>query len=250
MDDVKNKYRNTDVLIVDDIQFIGGKERSEEEFFHTFNVLHENNKQIIISSDRPPVAIPTLEERLRSRFEGGMITDITYPDYEMRLAIIKNKLQERGSSIPNDVLEVIARKIQRNVREIEGILNKIIFYQEVKNVEPTAKSAEEIINNIIQQSSRNITAPQVIKAVADFFEIVPADFINRSRKKGVVEPRQIAAFLLRDILSMSYPDIGEKLGKRDHSTVIHSYEKIAREMSKNQALNKKIILIKEVISKG
>ena len=250
MDDVKSKYRTTDVLIIDDIQFIGGKERSEEEFFHTFNTLYENNKQIIISSDRPPAAIPTLEERLRSRFEGGMITDVTYPDYEMRLAIIKNKLEERNISLPDEVTELIARKIQRNIRELEGILNKIIFYQDVKNVEPTVKTVEDVINSILQQSSRNITPAQVIKAVADFYEIMPGDFINRSRKKGIVEPRQITAFLLREMLSMSYPDIGEKLGKRDHSTVIHSYEKISKEMNKNQTLNRKIILIREVISKG
>lgn len=250
MEDIKSKYRTTDVLIIDDIQFIGGKERSEEEFFHTFNALYENSKQIIISSDRPPAAIPTLEERLRSRFEGGMIVDITYPDYEMRLAIIKNKLNERHISLTDEVSELIARKIQRNVRELEGILNKIIFFQDVKNIEPTAKTVEDVINGILQQSSRNITPVQVIKAVADFYEIMPSDFINRSRKKGIVEPRQITAFLLREMLNMSYPDIGEKLGKRDHSTVIHSYEKISREINKNQALNRKVILIREVISKG
>ncbi len=250
MDDVKTKYRNVDVLIIDDIQFVGGKERSEEEFFHTFNVLYENNKQIIISSDRPPAAIPTLEARLRSRFEGGIITDITYPDYEMRLAIIKTKLQEKGTSLPGDVCEVVANKVQRNIREIEGILNKISFYQEVKNIEPTIRVVEEIINNVIQQSSKNITPTQIIKAVADFYEILPPDFINRSRKKGVVEPRQITAFLLRDMLGMSYPEIGEKLGKRDHSTAIHSYEKISQEMNKNQSLNQKIILLKEAISKN
>lgn len=250
MEDIKTKYRNTDVLIIDDIQFIGGKERSEEEFFHTFNVLYENSKQIIISSDRPPAAIPTLEERLRSRFEGGMITDITYPDYEMRVAIIKNKLQARSVTLPDDVLELIARKIQRNIRELEGILNKVIFYQDVKHLEPTVKAVEDVINNILQQSSKNITPAQVIKAVADFFEIVPSDFINRSRKKGVVEPRQITAFLLREMLNMSYPDIGEKLGKRDHSTIIHSYEKISKEINRNQTLNRKIILIKEAVVKS
>ena len=249
MEDIKNKYRNVDVLIIDDIQFIGGKERSEEEFFHTFNVLYENSKQIVISSDRPPAAIPTLEARLRSRFEGGIITDITYPDYEMRLAIIKTKLQEKNAGLPNDVCEVIANKVQRNIREIEGILNKISFYQEIKNIEPTTKVVEEIINNIVQQSAKNITPTQIIKAVADFYEILPPDFINRSRKKGVVEPRQISAFLLRDILGMSYPEIGEKLGKRDHSTAIHSYEKISQEINKNQSLNQKIFLIKEAISK-
>lgn len=250
MEDIKTKYRNADVLIIDDIQFIGGKERSEEEFFHTFNVLYENNKQIIISSDRPPVAIPTLEERLRSRFEGGMIADITYPDYEMRVAIIKTKLQEKPNSLTDEICGLVANKVQRNIREIEGILNKIIFYQEVKNVELTTKVVEEIIDNIIQQSSKNITGSQIIKAVSDFYEITHLELINRSRKKSVVEPRQVAAFLLRDLLGMSYPDIGDKLGKRDHTTAIYACGKITQEINKNQSLNQKIILIKEVILKN
>jgi chromosomal replication initiator protein len=250
MDDIKERYRNIDVLIIDDIQFIGGKERSEEEFFHTFNALYENNKQIIISSDRPPAAIPTLEERLRSRFEGGMIADITYPDYEMRLAIIKTKLQEKEHALSDEICALIANKIQRNIRELEGILNKIIFHREVKNIELTAKLIEEIINNTLQQSSKNITPNQIVKAVSEFFEITSADLINRSRKKGVVEPRQIAAFLLRDVLNMSYPDIGDKLGKRDHTTAIYAFEKISQEINKNQNLNKKIILIKELINKS
>ncbi len=250
MEDTKAKYRNVDVLIIDDIQFVGGKERSEEEFFHTFNVLYENNKQIIISSDRPPAAIPTLEQRLRSRFEGGMIADITYPDYEMRLAIIKTKLQEKNASLTEEICGLVANKIQRNIREIEGILNKIIFYQEVKNIELTTKIVEGIIDNIIQQSSKNITSGQIIRTVADFYEITTHDLFSRSRKKSVVEPRQITAFLLRDLLDMSYPDIGEKLGKRDHTTAIYSYEKISQEINKNQSLNQKIILIKEVIHKA
>ena len=250
MEDIKLKYRNIDVLIIDDIQFVGGKERSEEEFFHTFNVLYENNKQIIISSDRPPAAIPTLEQRLRSRFEGGMIADITYPDYEMRLAIIKTKLQEKNAGLTEEICGLVANKIQRNIREIEGILNKIIFYQEVKNIELTTKIVEGIIDNIIQQSSKNITASQIIKAVADFYEITLPELANRSRKKSIVEPRQVVAFLLRDLLDMSYPDIGEKLGKRDHTTAIYSCGKISKEISKNQSLSQKIILIKEVICKG
>jgi len=250
MEDTKAKYRNVDVLIIDDIQFVGGKERSEEEFFHTFNVLYENNKQIIISSDRPPAAIPTLEQRLRSRFEGGMIADITYPDYEMRLAIIKTKLQEKNAGLTEEICELVANKIQRNIREIEGILNKIIFYQEVKKIELTTKIVEEIIDNIIQQSSKNITSGQIIKVVADFYEITTHDLFSRSRKKSVVEPRQITAFLLRDLLDMSYPDIGEKLGKRDHTTAIYACKKISQEINKNQNLNQKIILIKEVIHKA
>jgi len=249
MEDIKAKYRNVDVLIIDDIQFVGGKERSEEEFFHTFNVLYENNKQIIISSDRPPAAIPTLEQRLRSRFEGGMIADITYPDYEMRLAIIKTKLQEKNAFLSEEICELIANKVKRNIREIEGILNKVLFYQEVKNVELTNKIVEEIIDNIVQQSSKNITSSQIIKVVADFYEINSHELLSRSRKKSLVEPRQVVAFLLRDLLNMSYPDIGEKLGKRDHTTAIYAYEKISQEINKNQSLNRKIILIKEAINK-
>lgn len=249
MDDVKNKYRNVDVLIIDDIQFIGGKERSEEEFFHTFNALYENNKQIILSSDRPPAAIPTLEERLRSRFEGGMIANITPPDYEMRMAIIRNKLQEKNSQLSDGVCELIANKVQRNIREIEGLLNKVLFYKETKNIDPTIKIVEEIISNIIEQSSRNITPTQIMKTVADFFEITIQDITGHSRKKECVEPRQITAFFLRDLLNMSYPDIGDKLGKRDHSTAIYSFEKISNELNKNQNLNKKVLLIKESIYK-
>ncbi len=250
MEDTKNKYRNVDVLIIDDIQFIGGKKATEEEFFHTFNVLYENNKQIIISSDRPPAAIPTLEERLRSRFEGGMIADITYPDYETRLAIIKTKLQEKKAVLSNEICELIADRIQRNIREIEGVLNKVLFFRDVKNIEPNIKTIEEVVDNINKQTSKNITSSQIIKAVAEFFEVHQDDIMSRSRKKGFVEPRQISAFLLRDILKISYPEIGEKLGKRDHTTAIYSYEKISKEINRNSSLNQKILLIKESICKN
>ena len=250
MDDIKNKYRTIDVLIIDDIQFIGGKERSEEEFFHTFNILHQNNKQIILSSDRPPSQIPTLEERLRSRFEGGMIADITYPDYEMKLAIIKNKTQEKNLSLSDEVNHIIATKIQRNIREIEGIINKLFFYKEFKNCDIDVKTAEDIISATLQQNMVNINPQQVVKCVAEFFEINPQELMNKSRRKEVVLPRQIAMFLMRDMLGMSYPDIGDKLGKRDHTTAIHSYEKISREMIKDKGLNQKIILVKETINKN
>jgi len=250
MEDLKNRYRNIDVLIIDDIQFIGGKERSEEEFFHTFNVLYENNKQIIISSDRAPAAIPTLHERLRSRFEGGMAADITYPDYEMRMAIIKTKLSEINGDLPDKICELIALKVQRNIREIEGILNKILFYKEVKNIDLEPKIVEEIINNVIQQSSRRTTPSQIINSVAAYFEIPPEDITGQSRRKITLEPRHISVFLLREILGMSYPDIGEKLGKRDHTTIIHSYDKISREINTNHQLNQKIILLKEIINEN
>lgn len=249
MEDMKKKYRDVDVLIIDDIQFIGGKEKTEEEFFHTFNTLYESNKQIIISSDRPPHSIPTLEERLRSRFEGGLIADIGYPDYEMRVAIINNKLQEVRLHIADDVVDLVAKRVKKNVRELEGVLNKILFYQEKRQSEITLKFAEEIIEKSIQGLSRRITDTQIIKAVSDFFNISTTDITSRTRRKEIVEPRQIAMFLLRDMLEMSYPYIGEKLG-RDHTTAIHAFEKINHEINKSAALSQKVLLIKDVIYKS
>ncbi len=249
MEDTKKKYRDVDVLIVDDIQFIGGKEKTEEEFFHTFNTLYENNKQIIISSDRPPQSIPTLEERLRSRFEGGLIADIAYPEYEARVAIIKTKLQEEGVVLGDPVVDLIARRVKKNIRELEGVINKVLFLQEKRGMALPEKAVVEIIEKSIQSFSRHINDGQILRAVAEFFEIKPEDLTGRCRKKEVVEPRQIAMFLLRDILSMSYPYIGEKLG-RDHTTAIHSYEKINHEININSSLNQKIILIKDIIYKS
>ncbi|MDO8442683.1 MAG: chromosomal replication initiator protein DnaA [bacterium] len=249
MEDIKEKYRLTDVLIIDDIQFIGGKEKTEEEFFHTFNALYENNKQIIISSDRPPRFIPTLEERLRSRFEGGMIADIGFPDYELRMAILKTKLQNRGVSLTDDVIDMIATKVQKNLRELEGVLNKILFIQDNKKTELSSKQVEEIINESIQQPIKNVSPTQVIKAVADYFQVDVADLTGRCRKNTIAEPRQVAMYLLREVLGLSYPSIGEKLGKRDHTTAIYAYNKLSKEISKNQNLNQKIIAIKDIIQK-
>ena len=246
MEDMKRKYRDVDVLIVDDIQFIGGKAATEQEFFYTFNVLHENN----ISSDRPPAAIPTLEERLRSRFEGGMTADISYPDYEMRLAILKAKVQEQGWPLPDKTLEAIAAKVQRNIRELEGVLNKVVFYEQYKGEKIDSKKLDEIISETTQVSSKNITVNSVIKAVADFFEVSPNDLTGRSRKSEVVEPRQVCMYLLRDVLKLSYPHIGEKLGNRDHTTAIHACEKIAKDINQNPSLNQKVILIKEKMFKN
>jgi chromosomal replication initiator protein len=248
MDDIKKKYRDVDVLIIDDIQFIGGKEKTEEEFFHTFNSLYENNKQIIISSDRPPQSIPTLEERLRSRFEGGLIVDITYPDYEMRVAIIKNKLQEKNRFLNEKIIDLISKKVKRNIREIEGILNKLLFYQDTKGSNLELNEAEDIINKSIQIFSKKISDEQVIKAVANFFNVPVEDLLTKKRKKEIVEPRQIIVYLLRELLNMSYPYIGEKI-RRDHTTAIHAYEKINQEINKNSALYQKILLIKESIYK-
>jgi len=250
MDDVKRKYRDVDVLIIDDIQFIGGKERTEEEFFHTFNVLYENNKQIIMSSDRPPAAIPTIEERLRSRFEGGMIADISYPDYETRLAILRAKSQENRWQTDDKTLELIASKVKKNIRELEGVLNKVVFYQDVKKDKINTQKLEEIINEVSRVTTKNISVNDIVKTVAEFFEISPTDLIAKCKKKEVVEPRQITMYLLREMLNSSYPFIGERLGKRDHTTVIHACDKISKEINQNSVLNQKIILIKEIINKS
>ena len=248
MEDMKEKYRTVDVLIIDDIQFIAGKVSTEEEFFHTFNALYENNKQIIISSDRPPKFIPTLQDRLQSRFQGGMTADISYHDYELRLAILKTKLQERGVALPENILEFIANKIQKNLRELEGVLNRILFYQYAKK-EVTMRMAEEIVGELLQQPTKNINPNHIITSVAEYFEVSPADLTGRCRQKSIVEPRQVTMYLLRDILGLSYPDIGQKLGKRDHTTAIYAYSKIAEEINKNQDLNQRIIAIKDVIYK-
>lgn len=244
MEDIKKRYRDCDVLIIDDIQFIGGKEKTEEEFFHTFNALYENNKQIIISSDRPPQSIPTLEERLRSRFDGGLTADISYPEYEMRVAIIKNRLQLANRQLPDATVDLVANSVKRNIRELEGVLNKILFYQEKRGVDIDRKTVEEIIDKSTQSFLGRVSDDQILKAVADFYNVTVADLTGRSRKKEMVEPRQVAMYLLRDILRMSYPYIGEKLG-RDHTTVIHSFEKINQEINKNSPFNQKIITIKE-----
>jgi chromosomal replication initiator protein len=246
MDDIKRKYREVDVLIIDDIQFIGGKEKTEEEFFHTFNTLYEHNKQIIISSDRPPQSIPTLEERLRSRFEGGLIADVGFPEYEMRVAIVKSKLQEMNRELHNDIVDIVAKRVKKNIRELEGILTKILFYQESRNMQMTSKAVEDLIEKTAEHYARKITDDQILKSVAEFFHISVDDLITRGRKKEVVEPRQIAMYLLRDILDMSYPYIGEKLG-RDHTTAIHAVEKIGQEINKNASLGQKINMIRDVI---
>lgn len=249
METIKEKYRLVDVLIIDDIQFVIGKPATEEEFFHTFNALHEHNKQIIISSDKPPKFMPELAERLRSRFEGGMIADIAYPDYELRYAVLKTKAQERGMSLSDEVVEILANRIQRTLRELEGILNKIQFYQRVRQAQITSRLVEEILNEVLQEPTRSINPNTVVKAVAEACEISVADLIGASRKRELVGPRQIAMYLLREMLDLSYPNIGDRMGKRDHTTALYAYEKINQEMNRNQALNQKIIAIKELITK-
>jgi len=242
---LKSKYQKIDVLIIDDIQFLTGKEKTQEEFFYTFNTLYEKNKQIIISSDRPPKAIPALAERLRSRFEGGMITDISFPDVETRIAILKSKCQEREVNISDEILNYISLKVQRNIRELEGALNILIAYQKLNNNSPDLKIAKTLLKNLTSSPSRTVNAKKIIQIVADFYDLKEKDLMSSSRKKEIVRPRQIAMFLLRQELKASFPFIGRRLGGKDHTTAIYAYEKIMKEVDKNESLDEEIRLIKQ-----
>jgi chromosomal replication initiator protein len=241
----KNNYRQIDVLIIDDVQFLAGKEKTQEEFFHTFNALYQNNKQIIISSDRSPKAISTLEERLKSRFEGGMIADISFPDLESRIAILKAKIKEKSFELTDEILSYIANHIQKNIRELEGALNRIIISSKLSGSSPNIDEISKVLNNIISPPSKKINYKIIIQAVADFYDININHLINRCRKKELVYPRQIAMFLIREELKSSYPFIGEKLGGRDHTTVMYAYDKIIKELHNNESLQQEINLIKE-----
>ncbi len=245
MDSFKDKYRKIDTLIIDDIQFIAGKEKTQEEFFHTFNALYQKNKQIIITSDRAPKSISTLEERLRSRFEGGMIADITYPDLETRTAIINTKLKEKKIKLPNDVTTYIATNIQRNIREVEGALNRVIAYSQVNNIIPDQKITQKILTQIINSPKKMTNYKNILKIVAEFYDIHISDLIDRSRKKELVRPRQITMYLIRNELNSSYPYIGEKLGGRDHTTAMYACQKIKKDIESNESAQEEINLIKE-----
>jgi len=247
MESFKPKYRKVDILIIDDIHFIAGKEKTQEEFFHTFNTLHQQNKQIIISSDRPPKAIPTLEDRLRSRFEGGMIADISYPDLETRLAILKAKAKEKNFEMTDEALQYIATHIQRNIRDLEGALNRVMAASQLNNNSPSLEITKKILSQIIAQPKKMTNLKNILKQVAEFYDVAIDDLTNRSRKKEIVHPRQIAMYLIREELKASYPYIGEKLGGRDHTTVIYAYEKINQEVNQNESFQQEINLIKERI---
>ena len=233
-EEFRNKYRNIDVLLVDDIQFIAGKERTQEEFFHTFNALYEANKQIIISSDKPPKDINTLEERLRSRFEWGLIADIQIPDLETRIAILKKKAQQESLIVPNDVLVFIADKIASNIRELEGALNRVVAYSSLTENEISVDLATEALKEIISATNnRIINSNTIIDAVSRYFDLKPDEFRSKKRNREISYPRQIAMYLCRELTEMSLPKIGEEFGGRDHSTVIHAYDKIEVDIQAN-----------------
>jgi chromosomal replication initiator protein len=248
MEDFRNRYRRIDVLLIDDIQFIAERERTQEEFFHTFNAIHEAGKQIVLSSDRPPKAITTLEERLRSRFEWGLIADLTPPDLETRIAILRSKAEDQLDLIPPDVIEFIARKVVSNVRELEGALNRVIAYASMSGMPISIELASAVLSNVMYNpKKRSITPQRIVRAVADYYG-VNLDLLRSSKRdRAIVVPRQIAMYLMREETDISLLRIGAELGGRDHSTVLHAYDKIARELGENDEMRREINAVREMI---
>ena len=246
MDKFKNIYRGLDVLLIDDIQFMAGKERTQEEFFHTFNSLYQEERQIIITSDRPPKAIPALEDRLISRLEWGLIADISPPDLETRLAILKSKCREQKCQLSEEILQYLATHVQNNVRELEGALNKLIAYYEFHQTELELSTVKNILTTLDTKSKQGFIQPkQLTETVANFYGIRINDMISPSRKRELVAPRQIAMYLMREDLGASFPMIGKELGNRDHTTAMHAYDKIKKEIEKGGRVKQEIDLIKQ-----
>jgi chromosomal replication initiator protein len=242
----KDRYRNVDLLLIDDIQFITGKEGTQEEFFHTFNALHQDNKQIVISSDRPPRSIAGLEKRLQSRLEWGMLVDVGTPDLETRVAILERKCIEKGINLTREILHYVASTIISNVRELEGALNKIVAVHQFRNMEPSLESVKPIIASFESDNvKKTVTPRQVINIVAEYFDIQIDDVLGKSREKRLAFPRQIIMYLLREEMASSYPTIGTELGGRDHTTAMHAHNKISGLVDTDEKLQKDLELIKQ-----
>ncbi len=244
----REKYRNIDVLLIDDIQFLAGKEQTQEEFFHTFNALHENNKQIVISSDRPPKEIPTLEDRLRSRFEWGLITDIHSPDLETRIAILRKKNTHDGIFIPDEIITFIAQKIEKNIRELEGALIRIIAYASLEDKQVTLHLAEDALKDFLSSNKKlSLSLDQIITTTASYFKVTPDDIKSKKRTHNVSAPRQIAMYLCRELTEYSLPKIGEAFGGKDHTTVIHAHRKVNSSLHSDDFLQRSVKEIKNRI---
>jgi len=244
--DFKDRYRNIDLLLIDDIQFIGGKEGTQEEFFHTFNELHQQNKQVVMTSDRPPKAIPALEDRLRSRFEWGMIADVAAPNLETRMAILEAKTKEKSFPLPPELIQLVAATVQSNIRELEGALNKIIVLHQLKNIHPTKETIKSVLSSFESQNMKKSLAPkEIVNIAADFYGLSVDDLTGKSREKRLANPRQIVMYLLREELKMSYPAIGDELGGRDHTTAMHAHTKIETELDNEPKLKQEIEAIKQ-----
>jgi chromosomal replication initiator protein len=244
MDEFRNKFRSMDVLLIDDVQFIAGKERTQEEFFHTFNALYESHKQIVVTSDKFPKEIPGLEERLRSRFEWGLIADIQPPDVETKQAILKMKAEQNGIELPEDVSQFLATSVSSNVRELEGFLIRIGAYASLTSTPVSLTMAREILKDILVEKNKEITVEEIQKIIASHFSIKISDIKSPKRLKALVLPRQIAMYLSRQLTSCSYPEIGERFGGKDHSTIIHAIKKIERQMKTDFQLSSTINNIK------
>ena len=247
-EEFRRAYREVDVLLIDDIQFIAGKETTQEEFFHTFNSLHGLNKQIVISADRHPRAISTLEERLRSRFEGGLIADIQPPDFETRAAILRFKAEVQPMPVPSDVIDFLARKIQSNIRELNGALTRVVAYAQLMQLPLSVDLAQTVLQDVLQQTP--LSMDQVMTAVCEYYRVSAEDVKGRGRNKEVVTPRQMAMYLLREATGASLPQIGEALGGRDHTTVMYSVEKIAQEIEQDDQRRREMLAIKERLYNG
>jgi chromosomal replication initiator protein len=240
-----DKYRNVDVLIIDDMQFIAGKEKTQEEFFHTFNALHQDNKQIIISSDKPPKSIPTLTERLRSRFEWGMAIDIQMPDFETRCAILESKAASSGVELDTATIEYLAGNVKTNIRELEGVLNQLLAFSEMRGITPDISTAEGFVGNVRRSRPHYLTSKQVVDKTAKYFQLSVEEICSPKRDKHIVTPRQIAMYLLRSELHMSFPKISLELGRKDHTTAIHSIEKIEKAVKLDFAIREQVAEIRE-----
>lgn len=249
IDAFKEYYRQIDLLIIDDVQFLSGKEKTQEEFFHIFNYLYQLNKQIVLSSDRAPKAIPTLEERLRSRFEGGMIADVSRPDFETRVAILRKKAADEGISIEDGAIEYIAQNITNNIRELEGAFNRVAVSAQLTKQTITESYASSLLSEIISSGKRKgLNYKHIIKVICDFYDIKPDDLVMKNRKQEVAKPRQIAMYLMRTELQYSYPGIGEKMGRRDHTTAIHAFEKINQLLEVDKKLSEEVAHLREQLN--
>lgn len=243
----RKKYRDVDVLLIDDIQFIAGKETSQQELFHTFNALHDSNKQIVISSDKHPKEIGNLEERLCSRFLWGLSVDIQSPNYETRVAILKKKVETEGYCVPDDVIDYIAANVSSNIRELEGALTKIVAYSKLSSSKIDLEFAKNILSDLFDESSREVTPDLIIKVVADHFGVTEKELISKKKSQDIVYPRQLAMYLCRTLTDAALSLIGKKLGNRDHTTVIHGYEKIQREVDINDRVKTDVEILKKKI---